>query len=1460
MDSMKTNIAAANPPMAQLPVEILQPNSERMNATNSWYASDREPHGRLWPIGPMIAALLFLCGAARPGLAGTRTWKCPPNGDGNWATDANWKEGSAPQDGDDLVFPPDDTSGNKLKGMSNGLANGTSFNSLKFDEGGYTVTGHDIKVSGGITSTFILNSGPNTIQLNVKLQGGQFVFGTVTVNVMAGTLVLDGVLSGGPTYGITKINLGTLQLRGGVENSYAGATAVTGGVLELAKTPGAFAVAASSGVEIDGGTVRYLAANQISTSVPVMVRRDGTLDLNNTTSDIGRLTLSALGGLGSVPLVKSGTTGTLRLTDNVTAEGRGSRITGNLVLVGGPRTFTINNDPSTSGDQVELHVDARVSGGSDLDKRGEGDMELSAQNNAMTAAVRVQEGRLIVAHNQALGGTSSGTTVSSGASLELTNGVTVALESLTLYTGNLLSGEGPAQLLSFSSAANTWNGPISLVKVTSPVLPLIAGADPEVFVAVGSSLTLSDLITGAAGLTKKGRGTLHFTGPSVNGYQGTTRVDEGILRLAKTVSNGAIPGALVVGDVAGSGEVRVQGGTVEQIAQQASIFITNSGKVAFENNERIGSLNGIGVVDITSRTLTVGNPFPAATASSVYDGVIRGSGALIKDGLGQMTLGGANSYSGSTTIRSGTLIVNGSLTGSAVTVETGGAIGRPTLGGIGSVGDLIVQQFGRVSPGKDVGLPGQLTARSATFSPDSVFIVDLVGPDPGTGYDVLRCDPGGVELPLDTPTTPGCVLEPHLRYPPLQQSFAIIAAQSPLTGTFAGKPEGTAFRLSQPINDGPIQIRINYNPTPGDVVLTVAELPLQVAANAPEVLDGDGDAGVEPGECTRLYLWLKNKNNSGQELSGVMATLVSATPGVVITHNASTYADGGPWPPGTPDNPGNPKKNDTAFQFYTVTAYPTWQPIEFLLLVTNSVSGTFAVRYEIQTCLGSDGPPKAFPGPRRLSSNSGFVDSPIEVGNLGGRLTGATVDLRVTRRLEGCRIKLISPQGTEVLLARGTMQNLGSGAGCFFPCTFQPGDILDFPSLANKLKQHQDPVSAYLYPKLDPNTWLLLMNYSGSGPHPTLETALLNDLTRIVRGGSIYDERVFFGVILRLKTWELMNLNPQGGNAHCGNDLECLNRFLLEDAYPQEILKKSTAVTFDAAGAASLDGVTRSDEVLGTYAPIDSFGNLMGLGGTQVNGTWRLRVEHQSPGAVEFATIECWCLTLTTRDCQPANNPCPFCPNVTISGDVSQSLESIAGTYDAAVRSACPGPRALLVHSGSAPSQYDAFTFMCDELPRCITVELQTDCDLACGAIKIQWTGGGPFTAPIDLLGHLGPAVGNHSGTYSFEAPPNSTFVVFVQQRPGATCGQYTLRVSSEENCGEIPVYAQSSPNGVILSWPAHASGFTLEGIEDLLRGSWRPVVDGHLRIANGRYTWTNPPGTPVDQNPIQRYFRLRKH
>jgi len=125
----------------------------------------------------------------------------------------------------------------------------------------------------------------------------------------------------------------------------------------------------------------------------------------------------------------------------------------------------------------------------------------------------------------------------------------------------------------------------------------------------------------------------------------------------------------------------------------------------------IGSLNGSGIIEVVAQggassfgqTLSIGND----NGSGIYSGVIADGAnvmTLIKTGTGTQTLADANTYTGTTTVSGGTLLVNGSIDGNTMTVQTGA-----TLGGDGTInGPVTVNAGGRLEAGTE-SVVGTLT-------------------------------------------------------------------------------------------------------------------------------------------------------------------------------------------------------------------------------------------------------------------------------------------------------------------------------------------------------------------------------------------------------------------------------------------------------------------------------------------------------------------------------------------------------------------------------------------------------------------------------------------------------------------------------------------------------------------------------------------------------------------------------
>jgi hypothetical protein len=105
------------------------------------------------------------------------------------------------------------------------------------------------------------------------------------------------------------------------------------------------------------------------------------------------------------------------------------------------------------------------------------------------------------------------------------------------------------------------------------------------------------------------------------------------------------------------------------------------------------------------------------------------------------------------------------------------------------------------------------------------------------------------------------------------------------------------------------------------------------------------------------------------------------------------------------------------------------------------------------------------------------------------------------------------------------------------------GDIKDLQSIASKLIKKSDAVSDFLNGHVDRD---LLTKWQGGRLAPAdMETALMRNLNKVIRGVSIHNPERFASVTLRTETQKRLTQEPRG------RDTARLNRLLLEDAYEE---------------------------------------------------------------------------------------------------------------------------------------------------------------------------------------------------------------------------------------------------------------------------------------------------------------------
>lgn len=616
-------------------------------------------------------------------------------------------------------------------------------------DGGLTVSTTNIIVRAGSSGTKRIGSsntsGTNTWAGNVFLDddvtttttaGGSLTFANagsfdiknhkLTIGG-AGTTTFSTVIGNSTASGSLLLNgTGTVALAGAADNTYGGVTTVNSGTLLLNKTSGDAIPAA--GLIVGDGTgsdiVRLLRNDQINNGAPITVNSSGVLDvggqgdvvgavtINGGTVAVGSGSISASGGLtmtggtittsGSLALFKLGAGA--NLTNSGTSP---AFIAGSLSLNGSTRTFTVND--SGTG-VVDALISAKIIGttaGQGIIKAGAGTLQLSGPNT-FDGGTTINAGTLLIGSDGNLGAvpaTPTTNVILGGGALANTAAVTIDVNrSFSLTAPSTVAANG---------APLTINGAVS----TAGNRIIVAGTDVT---------TINGAISGAADVLKQSTGTLRLTNAANSfGTAGGNAafIDNGSVELSASgalgTTNGTTTGLINLGTSAqtpsgGSGAtslvITTPGVT---IANPIDARFFNVGTVS-NQSKTIGATNATGVATFsgnislhdsvtisaaTGGTLQLTGPI----ANGATNGTLTTNGApgVTKSGGGVLTLTNTNTYSGTTAINSGTVIVNGSLSsgGGAVNVNNTGA-----LGGTGTVSrDVNVNTGGTISPGNSIG-------------------------------------------------------------------------------------------------------------------------------------------------------------------------------------------------------------------------------------------------------------------------------------------------------------------------------------------------------------------------------------------------------------------------------------------------------------------------------------------------------------------------------------------------------------------------------------------------------------------------------------------------------------------------------------------------------------------------------------------------------------------------------------
>ncbi len=518
-------------------------------------------------------------------------------------------------------------------------------------------------------------------------------------------------------------------LQGSTWNTVTG-SAGTNWAAVIAGTPDANAVpGATSNV--------YFAANNAATANFSNTTLGAAMSINSlTVLGTGPAAGAAVGINGSNALTIEATNanGNTAGTGITVNSGAGAVSIGAPVVLGGSQTWTNNasNQLTVSGGVTGSGFNLTVggSGATVIDGLATGAGALTVSGGALTlggvnsysGATNITAGSLLVGASGSLTGSAT-IGVSSGASFALASGgsiltstaltdngsvtlnsattiaslngstgaATLTLNSSNLtvsnggsFTGTIADGSGAGSLTVSGgtlalSGANTYSGGTALASGATLDINSATALGTGAFTINGG--TIDNTSSGAVSMTANNPlswlGSFTFTGSNALNF-GTGAVTVAGAGVTVTVSHST----LTVGGSISGGPIATAGAGVLALSG-ANSYTGGTTVGAGSTLELIGSGTlGSGTVALASSSSTL-NLFTSSNLTIAN--LITGAGNLIQNGSGTTSLTAANTYSGSTTVNAGTLLINGAYANSGSTPGTFVVNSGGTLGGAGSI-------------------------------------------------------------------------------------------------------------------------------------------------------------------------------------------------------------------------------------------------------------------------------------------------------------------------------------------------------------------------------------------------------------------------------------------------------------------------------------------------------------------------------------------------------------------------------------------------------------------------------------------------------------------------------------------------------------------------------------------------------------------------------------------------------
>ncbi|ELV9460897.1 autotransporter outer membrane beta-barrel domain-containing protein, partial [Salmonella enterica] len=561
-------------------------------------------------------------------------------------------------------------------------------------------------------------SGGTLVATNVEALGSGDVTDNAVLELNTGG-TFDNVISGSGQ--VVKSGDKTLTLSGA--NSYSGATTISGGTLIAAN-------------------VNALGTGAIDNRASLLLDASGQFTVTDLTTESGGNTEIGAGStLQATTLTqKSDSTLTINLNSNTTdpvihaasqvslagtldITGVGDVLDSDPASTDDLDTFTlIASDKTIAGDFEKLTV-----AGMDADLADfitvDGRIDDTGKQYELTTALTWYADRddAVTDAHGTFNLTNADGSFAVNTVLENVD-ATLDPASATGWDGTSLIKQGAGTLI--LNAENTYTGGTTIsggTLVATNVDALGSGdVTDDATLELNTGGTFDNAISGSGQVVKSGDGALTLSG--ANSYSGGTLISDGTLIAGRV-------------DVFGSGDVTDNATLEMNTGGTFSNTISGSGQVV-KSGDKTLTLSGVntytGGTTISGGTLVGSNVEALGTGDVTdnatlelntggdFDNAISGSGQVVKSGDKTLTLSGANSYSGATTISGGTLIAT-----HVNALGTGAIDNRASLlldaSGQFAVTDLTTESGGNT----EIGAGSTLQATTLTQKSDSTLTINL---------------------------------------------------------------------------------------------------------------------------------------------------------------------------------------------------------------------------------------------------------------------------------------------------------------------------------------------------------------------------------------------------------------------------------------------------------------------------------------------------------------------------------------------------------------------------------------------------------------------------------------------------------------------------------------------------------------------------------------------------------------